>query len=131
MEDKIKSWLILVMMIVILILGIKIQYVLIGAWSLIILIVAIANSYELFHSEHISKILKYKRIYKNRKFYRLGGLKKSYPYIYKVKYDFKSYDEPYVIIYFSENEYNKQWFKLENRVHNSNRIRKILKCKAD
>ena len=131
MEDKIKSWLILIMMIVILILGIKIQVILIAAWSLIILIVTSINSHELFHSKYVSKVLKYRRVVKNRKFYRLGGLKKSYTYIYKIKYDFKSYCDPYVIIYFSENEYDKQWFRLENRFNNSNRIRKILKSKAD
>ena len=132
MEDKIKAWILLIGLLATGVVGIFIPLVLIICWLAMVVAYCGAVSHELFHSEYVAKWLKYRRIIKNRKFYRLGGLKKSYNYIYKVEYDFKSYPEPYVFIYFSNDKYDRVCFQLKNDYSNKSTIRKSLKGnKAD
>ena len=130
MVNKIRAWILLVVLVVVGIVGIFVPLIPIISWFAIVVAYCEVFSHELFHSEYISKWIRYRKIIKNRKFYRLGGLKKSYSYIKKVKYDFKSYYKPYVYIYFSDNKYDRQCFVLENNTSNKSRIRRELK-KAD
>ena len=127
MVNKIRAWMLLVVLVVVGIVGIFVPLIPIIGWFAMVVAYCGVFSNELFHSEHLTKWLRYRKIIKNRKFYRLGGLKKSYSYIYKLEYDFKSYPEPYVFIYFSNDKYDRICFQLKNDYTNKSTIRKSLK----
>lgn len=67
MKNKIRAWMLLVVLVVVGIVGIFVPLISIIGWFAMVVAYCCVFSNELFHSEHLTKWLRYRKIIKNRK----------------------------------------------------------------
>jgi len=131
MVERLKLWLLLFGFLILGFVSYLVPIIGMISWICVTILFMVIYKNELFHSKYISKILRYRKIKKYRKFYRLGGIKKVYPFISKVEWNFKDYEDPYVFIYYNTYNSHRTAHKLENDNSNKNTIRGILRNRAD